>query len=56
MEITQETVICEVSIRRKKYFFIAMYRSPNQSNEEFDVFYGIKFSTLSRMPNCIVLI
>ena len=38
LEITQETVICEISIRRKKVFFIAMYRSPNQSNEDFDAF------------------
>ena len=27
LEIIQETVICEISIRRKKVFFIAMYRS-----------------------------
>ena len=38
-KITKETVIYDISIRRKKVFFIAMYRSPNQSNEEFYVFY-----------------
>ena len=40
LEITQETVMCEMSIRRKKVFFIAMYRYPNQSIEEFDAFFG----------------
>ena len=28
----QETIVC------KKIFFVAMYRSPNQTNDEFEAF------------------
>ena len=55
LEITQENVICEILIRRKKVLFIAIYRSPNQANEEFDAFTEEQIFTLSRMPNHIVL-
>ena len=59
LEITQETVICEISIRRKKVFFIAMYRSPNQSNEESDAFYGrlqeIFDIIKDAKPHCVIL-
>ena len=39
LEILQETVICEISLGRKKVFFVALYHSPNQSNEDFEEFY-----------------
>ena len=59
LEITQETVICETSIRRKTVFLIAMYRSPNQNNEEFDVFYGrlqeIFDTNKDAKPHCVIL-
>ena len=52
-------MICEISIRRKKLFFISMYRSPNQSNEEFDVFYRRLqeiFNTVKNAkPHCVIL-
>ena len=34
LEIMQETIVCEISLRRKKIFFVAVYRSPNQTNDE----------------------
>ena len=58
LEITQETVISEISIRRKKVYFMAMYRSPNQSNEEFDAFYGrlqIFDIIKDAKPHCVIL-
>ena len=59
LEIIQETVICEIPIRRKKVFFIAMYRSPNQSNEEFDEFYDRLQEILDIIkdakPHCVIL-
>ena len=59
LEITQETVICEISIRRKKVFFIAMYRSPNQSSEEFNAFYRrlqeIFDIIKDAKPHCVIL-
>ena len=35
IEILQETVICEILLDCKKVFFVALYRSPKQSNEIF---------------------
>ena len=35
----KKTVICEISLGRKIVFFVALYRSPNQSNEDFEEFY-----------------
>ena len=59
LEFTQETIVCEISISRKKIFFIAMYRSPNQTNEEFEVFYERLQETIDRIkdkqPHCIIL-
>ena len=51
------SVKCQSGV--KKVFFIAMHRSPNQSNEEFDTFYGrlqeifdiIKYAK----PHCVIL-
>ena len=39
LEVLQETVISEISLGRKKIFFIAAYRSPNQTKDEFDILY-----------------
>ena len=42
-EILQESVVTEISLRRKKVFFIVLYHHPNQANDEFDLF-------LDRLP------
>ena len=59
LEFTQETIVCEISISRKKSFFKAMYRSPNQTNEEFEVFYERLQETIDRIkdkkPHCTIL-
>ena len=39
LEILQETVICEISLGREKGFLVALCRSANQNNEDFDEFY-----------------
>ena len=39
LDVLQETVISEISLRRKKIFFIVADRSPNQTKDEFDIFY-----------------
>ena len=39
LEILQETVICKISLGRKKVFFVALYHSPSQSNKDFEEFY-----------------
>ena len=54
-----ECVVCEIQINKKKYFFVVIYRSPSQSQSEFDNF-TINFELLlSKMhaenPFCIVI-
>ena len=51
LEFIQETIVCEISISRKKIIFIAMYRSPNQTNEEFEVFYERLQETIDRIKD-----
>ena len=38
LELIQETIVSEISLGRKKIFFVVVYRSPNQSSEEFNIF------------------
>ena len=56
IEISQETVICEISL---KSFFVALYRSPNQSNEDFEEFYHKLQDNLDQIkdlkPHCTIL-
>ena len=59
LEILQETVISEISLGRKKVFFIVTYRSPDQTKDEFDIFYEKLQDTLDSIkdekPHCIIL-
>ena len=58
-EILQESVVTEISLRRKKVFFIVLYRHPNQASDEFDVFLDRLQLTVDRIksckPHCIVI-
>ena len=38
LELIQETIVTEISLGWKKIFFVVVYRSPNQSSEEFNIF------------------
>ena len=54
-----ECVVCEIQLNRKKYFFVVIYRSPSQDEDEFDNF-AINFELmLSKMhaenPFCVVI-
>ena len=54
-----ECVVREIQLNRKKYFFAVIYRSPSQSQEEFDNF-TINFELmLSKMhaenPFCVII-
>ena len=40
-----ECVVCEIQLNKKKYFFVVIYRSPSQNQNEFDNF-TIKFERL----------
>ena len=51
LEITQETIVCEISLRRKKTFFVAMYRSPNQTNDGYEVFCNKRQDTLDQIKD-----
>ena len=40
LELIQETIVTEISLEWKKIFFVVIYRSPNQSSEEWNIFHG----------------
>ena len=51
-EIHDETVVAELSLRRKKVFIIVTHRHPNQTSDEFDLFLEILQLTVDRIKNC----
>ena len=59
LETMQETVVTEIILRRKKIFFVAIYRSPNQSSEEFDLFQENLQNIIDNIkdlrPHCVIL-
>ena len=59
LEILQETVISEISLGRRKVFFIVVYRSPDQTKDEFDIFceklQDTLYSIKDEKPHCIIL-
>ena len=59
LESMQETVVSEIILRRKKIFFVAIYRSPNQSGEEFDLFQENLQNIIDNFkdlrPHCVIL-
>ena len=59
LEILQGTVISEISLGRKKIFFIVAYRSPDKTKDEFDIFYEKLQDTLDAVkdekPHSIIL-
>ena len=38
LEIIDETIVCKINVRRKKAYFVVAYRSPSQTDDEFDLF------------------
>ena len=59
LEILQETVICEIHLAVKRSFFVALYHSPNQSNEDFEEFHHKRQYNLDQIkdlkPHCTIL-
>ena len=59
LEIHDETVVAEISLRRKKVFIMVTYRHPNQTSDEFDLFLDRLQLTVDRIknrkPHCIVI-
>ena len=54
-----ECVVCEIQLNRKKYFFVVIYRSPSQDQDEFDNFAIRLELMLSKMhaenPFCVII-
>ena len=44
-----ESIVCELNLDRKKYFFVVVYRSPSQDQQEFDNFMNNFELMLSKM-------
>ena len=59
LEILQETIVTEISLRRKKVFFMVLYCHPKQTSDEFDLFLDRLQLTMDRIksctPHCIVI-
>ena len=51
-EILHESVVPEISLRRKKVFFIVLYCHPNQTSDEFDLFLDRLQLTVDRIKSC----
>ena len=49
LELFQETIVTEISLRRKKVFCMILYRHPNQTSDEFDLFFDRLQLTVDRM-------
>ena len=54
-----ESIVCEVQLNHRKYFFALIYRSPSQTLDEFDTFmenFELMLSTMSiEEPYCIII-
>ena len=54
-----ECIVCEVQLDKKKYFFTVLYRSPSQSQTEFQDFMNNFELMLSKMsgenPYCVII-
>ena len=59
LETLPECIVCEFQLDRKKYFFVVLYRSPSQSQNEFQVFMNNFELMLSKMsdenPYCVIV-
>ena len=59
LELLQEMIVTEISLRRKKIILATLYRSPSQNSEQFETFINNLqrfFSDLrNENPNCIIL-
>ena len=59
LAVLPECISLEVQIHRKKYFFVVLYRSPSQTQSEFDTFI-LKFELLlskiyAENPFCVII-
>ena len=58
LEILDEAIVCQISIKRKKVYFVVVCRSPNQTADEFNLFLDRLELTVeniqAKKPNCII--
>ena len=59
LHILDESIVVELTLSRKKLFFVVIYRSPCQSSDEFDPFLSRLELVIEHMrhekPDCIIL-
>ena len=59
LEISQESVVTEITFGRKKVYFIALYRHPHQTGDEFDLFLNrlqLAVDYIKNLkPHCIII-
>ena len=59
LEILDEAIVCQISIKRKKIYFVVVYRSPSQTADEFNLFLNRLELTVENIqaknPDCIII-
>ena len=60
LEILDETIVCQISMKRKKVYFVVVYRSPSQTADEFNLFLdrlelNVETIQAKKNPNCIII-
>ena len=59
LEIIDETIVCKINVRRKKLIPFVVYRSPSQTDDEFDLFIDRLELTIQNIqvkkPDCIII-
>ena len=59
LEILDEAIVCQISIKRKKIYFVVVYRSPSQTADEFNLFLDRLELTVgniqAKKPDCIII-
>ena len=59
LEILDEAIVCQISIKRKNVYFLVVYRSPSQTADEFNLFLDrlelIVENIQAKKPDCIII-
>ena len=59
LEILDEAIVCKIRIKRKKVYFVFVYRTPSQTVDEFNLFLDRLELTVeniqAKKPDCIII-
>ena len=59
LKVLDEVKVCQISIKRKKVYFVVAYRSPSRTADEFNLFLDRLELTVENIqaknPDCIII-